>query len=583
MADIDEIIGQTDAPPDVAEKSPFTPTAAPARGNGHPARPTREQVNAARTLPHSVVAEEGLLGCCLMDEGASLGKCIEAGIKAVAFYHRPASIIFAALLAMQAAGKPIDTSGLLIELQATKRDEEIGGIPYLMQVSQSVPTTLQAATFIETIRKLYARRELIRVSLLNAEQAYEDEDVLESAEARVRQVADAAKGKTPFADWTTNPTLETYPKRGANILLGSEGALKRGGSLEWVGPTGTGKSSSIIGACLSWCRGVAFLGMVCHGPLKILVIEAEDDEEILSKLVVSYMEFHKLSQPEKDKIRKNFVVTQVKGVIGPEFFAVVEQKCKLHRPDIMVINPVSRYIHGSMSDDKTVIEFTSWLDAVNVKLGNTMGIICVSHTGKPPKGEEAKRDKSAYEMAYMSVGSSQWANYYRATVYLEPRMEAGRYRFQLAKLGYAWGIRREFKFGDETKYEAILTIPAQHCTDTIEIEGEKRPMIVWLPDVEEVPPAKDGGKKADKKGGFTGAEVIACYPASNAEACGYGESLRNASETLGLPKGVFDRWRESLLEDGMLMRCGKGYKRTAAGDDLALQAPGGDKVAEGPI
>lgn len=80
----------------------------------------------------------------------------------------------------------------------------------------------------------------------------------------------------------------------------------------------------------------------------------------------------------------------------------------------------------------------------------------------------------------------------------------------------------------------------------------------------------------DKKGGFTGAEVIACYPASNAEACGYGESLRSAGETLGLPKGVFDRWRESLLEDGMIMRCGKGYKRTAAGDDLAKQAIGAD-------
>ena len=277
------------------------------------------------------------------------------------------------------------------------------------------------------------------------------------------------------------------------------------------------------------------------------------------------------------------MVTQVKGVIGMEFFAVVEQKCKLHRPDILVINPVSRYIHGSMSDDKTVIEFTSWLDAVNVKLGNTMGIICVSHTGKPPKGEEAKRDKSAYEMAYMSVGSSQWANYYRATVYLEPRMEAGRYRFQLAKLGYAWGLRREFSFGDgEIKYEAILSIPAQHCSDTIEIDGEKRPMIVWVPDVDDVPPAKDSAEKKSKPGGFSGPEVIACYPESREEAVGYGSSLRIAGETLGMSKNVFDRWRESLLEDGMLMRCGKGYKRTAAGDDLAKQQPGADKVAEGP-
>lgn len=67
---------------------------------------------------------------------------------------------------------------------------------------------------------------------------------------------------------------------------------------------------------------------------------------------------------------------------------------------------------------------------------------------------------------------------------------------------------------------------------------------------------------------LTGTEVIRCYPAYTEEAVGYGEILKRAN-AIGMTKNMFDRWRESLFDDGMLMRRGKGYKRTFSGDNLA--------------
>ena len=61
--------------------------------------PRREPASAAltaRTMPHSIEAEEYLLSCCLLDGADVLSRCLEARIRAESFYVAAHGLIYAA-------------------------------------------------------------------------------------------------------------------------------------------------------------------------------------------------------------------------------------------------------------------------------------------------------------------------------------------------------------------------------------------------------------------------------------------------------------------------------------------------------
>lgn len=114
-----------------------------------------------RPLPHSIEAEEYLISCCLLDGADVLRRCDEAKITSASFYDTKHEIIFAELLRMREANKPIDISVLAEELKASGKFDTVGGYAFLTQVSSRIPTTAQAGYFIDKVREQALLRELI--------------------------------------------------------------------------------------------------------------------------------------------------------------------------------------------------------------------------------------------------------------------------------------------------------------------------------------------------------------------------------------------------------------------------------------
>lgn len=529
-----------------------------------------------RALPHSIEAEEYLLSCCFLDGSETVSRCSEAKLSADTFYIPANRIIFEKLLELHNKGVPIDLQILAEELKTSRQLDAVGGYAYLSHISTRIPTTAQADYFIEKLRELEVLRDLILVSTRAAERCYSYEgggieQFAQQLEAGLQDVLASARKTVRFTDRPASDFFD-YPKRDkAKLLLGHEGALKRGGAIEWVAPTGQGKTSSVTDACMEWCRGKDFMGMVAHSALKILIVQAEDDEEAMGKIVASFCARHKLTDDDKALLAHNLIITQVKGVIGPEFMSVLEQKCKLHRPDIVVVNPVNRYVHGSMSDDVVALQFTAWLDNINVKLGDSIGFICVSHTGKPPKGEERRASKSHWELAYASIGSSAWANYYRTTVFLEPREQVGRYYLVLGKNYRSWGIRQEYEINGETHYAYVQKIPVKHSDMVLDVDGHARPMIVWEPDTDDLPeePEEKSGPGRKRSSAWKDEELVGYFPSSKQEAGTYAQIARFAREGCGIPESTFHRRRAELDEKGWIVQIGNRWQRTELGDDYA--------------
>lgn len=115
-----------------------------------------------RLPPHAPEAEQGVLGCVLLSPNECMGQCIEkmkAG--AEAFYDLRHQTIYTALLGMYDARTPID----LITLQQRLKDkgllDEIGGIPYLNTLQDSVPSAANLTYYLEIVQEKALLRKMI--------------------------------------------------------------------------------------------------------------------------------------------------------------------------------------------------------------------------------------------------------------------------------------------------------------------------------------------------------------------------------------------------------------------------------------
>jgi len=153
----------------------------------------------ARTLPHSVEAEQHILSCILIDGGQTLTDCLAYGLREGAFYAEPNRTIFATLCEMQEQGKAVDIAVLVAQLQDAGKLEEVGGAAYLSQLSVVIASSAQARYFTRKLFELHLLRELWRVCTASAAKVFdtpaEDSGALvEQAEEQIFAVSQLRTG-----------------------------------------------------------------------------------------------------------------------------------------------------------------------------------------------------------------------------------------------------------------------------------------------------------------------------------------------------------------------------------------------------
>lgn len=153
------------------------------------------------SIPFSQEAEERLLACCLLDGTDVLAKCAEGKITPESFYQREHALIFDRLLDMVAKQMPIEVSTLAEELKTAKQFDEIGGYAFIAQVTQSVPTTVEAAYFIEKVRDLARLRTLISLSEGIKAECHAFTGDWSGLKKRVERVSEAFNGQTEARSW----------------------------------------------------------------------------------------------------------------------------------------------------------------------------------------------------------------------------------------------------------------------------------------------------------------------------------------------------------------------------------------------
>lgn len=142
------------------------------------------------SMPYSLEAEQALLGCMCM-ENEILSNVLES-VEENDFYVEAHVCIFNAVKLVYHARKPVDIVTLSDALENSGQLERAGGLEYLVELTQSVPSTANYAYYLGIVRRDGINRRLMRVGREIADHARKSDDATESiryAEAQLYAVS----------------------------------------------------------------------------------------------------------------------------------------------------------------------------------------------------------------------------------------------------------------------------------------------------------------------------------------------------------------------------------------------------------
>jgi len=129
-----------------------------------------------RILPHSIEAEQSVLGAMLVDKEA-INTSVEI-IRPDDFYKEANREIFEAIVVLFNKNEPVDLITLSEELKKRGTLDAIGGVVYLANLSEGISTTANIRYYCEIVEEKSILRKLIRASSDIMSKGYEADEEL---------------------------------------------------------------------------------------------------------------------------------------------------------------------------------------------------------------------------------------------------------------------------------------------------------------------------------------------------------------------------------------------------------------------
>lgn len=144
-----------------------------------------------RSLPQNIEAEQSVIGSMILDKN-SVAEASEI-LRDEDFYRENHKLIFGAIMELYQKDMPVDMITLIDHLRSTDKIEGAGGITYITELCNSVPSTVNLHSYIEIVKNKAVLRKLIKSSNEIIDESYNLQDnvpkVLDSAEKKIFDIA----------------------------------------------------------------------------------------------------------------------------------------------------------------------------------------------------------------------------------------------------------------------------------------------------------------------------------------------------------------------------------------------------------
>jgi replicative DNA helicase len=251
-----------------------------------------------RIPPHSLEAEEGLLGSCLIDPGADiLSSCMEAGLKSESFFKPAHRVVYQVMQDLYAANSGVDEVTVLDALSSRsvgsidwlKRQQRntdpkttliqlVGGPSILIDLTNRIESIANARYWLDIVHQKWLLRRLIETASHIADEAYINQDQLEvfigEAEQRILSIQEDRSGDSAQK---FDVSIEDAGNLIQNILAGKQDSGVLTGYKDIDGMTFGLHSGQMIVLAARPSMGKTSLGMnsIQHGNARRAISHAD--------------------------------------------------------------------------------------------------------------------------------------------------------------------------------------------------------------------------------------------------------------------------------------------------------------------
>jgi replicative DNA helicase len=166
--------------------------------------PSDPQLDSLKVPPHSIEAEQSVLGGLLLDNAA--WDRIADFINEHDFYRYDHRLIFHNIGKLISQAKPADVITVYEQLQVAGKAEEVGGLAYLNALAQNTPSAANIRRYAEIVRDRGVLRQMVTIADEISAGAFNPQgrdvrQLLDEAESKVFAIAEeGARGQKGFLE-----------------------------------------------------------------------------------------------------------------------------------------------------------------------------------------------------------------------------------------------------------------------------------------------------------------------------------------------------------------------------------------------
>ncbi len=184
-----------------------------------------QQLSALKVPPHSIEAEQSVLGGLLLDN--SSWDNVSELVAGSDFYRNDHRVIFEAMATLIERAQPLDVITLSEALEKLNSLEGVGGLAYLGELARNTPSVSNIRAYADIVRERSVLRQLVQVANDIADDAFEtngrsSDELLDEAERKVFHIAQTKASST--GPVSVNPLLTRAVER-IDELYHSDNAL----------------------------------------------------------------------------------------------------------------------------------------------------------------------------------------------------------------------------------------------------------------------------------------------------------------------------------------------------------------------
>lgn len=314
-----------------------------------------------KELPHSNEAEQAILGSMMVYPNVS-SVVFDQNLREEDFYMDIHRRIFRAMLEISDSGKPIDLTTLVSRLQDTQQLQLVGGMDYILRLSDTAISPANSTTYIDLIKSRAHLRRLIETAQVIMEEGYDTssslDEIMDKAERDILNVTRDRKA-TEFRSSRSvvssvmheldilrnSDSRITGIKTGYTDLDGMTNGFQRGDLIILAARPAMGKTAFALNLALNasfyneGAIAIFSLEMPAEALMKrILSAKSAVESSKLRSGFINDDEYDKLSEAAQELMKCKLFVDDSSNVKISEVFSKCRKLKSEHGLDLVVID-----------------------------------------------------------------------------------------------------------------------------------------------------------------------------------------------------------------------------------------------------